>query len=329
LTSRNTVVIYNPFAGAFKHRQRKHWLDESVEVLRSLGDQVDVRPTTGAGTAKEIARQALEDGADLILAAGGDGTVNEVMNGMVFSKVPMGILPAGTANVLAMELGMGTRMVQITRNLANYIPESIAVGELRTQQQQEQQPPGDRRYFMLMAGIGLDADIVYKLDPNMKNSLGKIAYWLAGFSHLGRRLPEFTVVANGQNYRASFALASRVRNYGGDLEIARTISLLDDELELVLFSGESTFSYLKYMLGVALGRLNGMRGVTIVRTTALSCSSPPDSRVNIQVDGEFAGRLPFQIDLVPHALTLLVPPDFRTRRPLSVPEAAWTTSPTR
>jgi diacylglycerol kinase (ATP) len=175
----------------------------------------------------------------------------------------------------------------------------------------------------------LDADIVYKLDPALKNSLGKIAYWVAGFSQLGRRIPEFTVTVNGQNYRASFVLASRVRNYGGDLEIARTISLLDDDLELVLFSGESSFGYLKYMLGVALGRLNGMRGVTILRASSLCSSSPADSRVDIQVDGEHAGRLPFEIDLVPRALTLLVPPDFRSRRPLSVPEAAWTTSPTR
>jgi diacylglycerol kinase (ATP) len=323
LTSGNTVVIYNPFAGAFRHRQRKHWLNESVEVLRAQGGNVEVRPTTGARTAPQIARQAIEDGATLILAAGGDGTVNEVMNGIVFSDVPMGILPAGTANVLAVELGMGTRMVQVANNLSTYIPERIAIGKLQMGRQ------SDPRYFMLMAGIGLDADIVYKLDPAMKNSLGKIAYWVAGFSQLGRRIPEFNVTVNGQSYRASFALASRVRNYGGDLEIARSISLLDDDLELVLFSGESSFGYLKYMLGVAFGRLSGMRGVTVVRATSLSCSSITDSRVYLQVDGEHAGRLPFEIELVPRALTLLVPPDFRTRRPLSVPQAAWTTSPTR
>jgi diacylglycerol kinase (ATP) len=323
LTSPRTVIIYNPVAGAFKRRQRQHWLDESVTVLRSHGNDVDVRPTTGPATAAQMARQAIEDGAELILAAGGDGTVNEVMNGMVFSSVPLGILPAGTANVLAVEMGMGTRMVRIARQLHSYIPERIAVGELRIGSKQ------DSRYFLLMAGIGLDADIVYKLNPALKNSLGKYAYWVAGFSQLGRRIPEFTVEVNGNVSRASFALASRVRNYGGDLEIAPSVSLLDDDLELVLFSGESSFSYLRYMLGVVLGRLDGMRGVTILRTTSMRCSSPEDPRIYIQVDGEHAGQLPFEIKLVPQAITLLVPPDFRTRRPLSVPEHAWTTSPTR
>jgi diacylglycerol kinase family enzyme len=181
---------------------------------------------------------------------------------------------------------------------------------------------------MLMAGIGLDADIVYKLDPALKNFFGKLAYWLAGFSQLGRRLPEFTVVVDGVGHRASFALASRVRNYGGDLEIARSISLLDEDLELVLFSGQSSFGYLKYMLGVTLRRLKGMSGVTILRATNLRCTSSEEG-VYVHVDGEHAGRLPFEISLVPQALTLLVPPDFRTRRPVSAPEAAWTTSHTR
>ena len=323
MTSRNTVIIYNPSAGAFKQRRRKHWLDQSVDVLRSHGGQVEVRPTTGPGAAVDMARQSIKDGADLILAAGGDGTVNEVINGMVFSKVPLGILPAGTANVLAMELGMGTRMVRTAQELPTYVAERIAVGEFRVG------PQAGPRYFALMAGIGLDAHIVYKLNPGMKSSIGKLAYWVAGFSQLGRRLPEFTVTVNGVSYRASFALASRVRNYGGDLEIAPSVSLLDETLELVLFSGENSFGYLKYMLGVALGRLQGMRGVTILRTTSVRCTAPDDSRVYVQVDGEHAGQLPFEIDVIPQALTLLVPPDFHIRRPLSLPEAAWTTSPTR
>ena len=108
---------------------------------------------------------------------------------------------------------------------------------------------------------------------------------------------------------ASFALASRVRNYGGDLEIAPTISLLDDEFELVLFEGASSFTFLKYMLGVVVQRHQRMRGVTILRTRKAVFSAPSTGRIHLQVDGEYAGLAPGTVEIVPNALTLLVPPD--------------------
>ncbi len=127
-----------------------------------------------------------------------------------------------------------------------------------------------------MAGAGLDADIVYHLNSRMKEAFGKVAYWIGGFSKLGRRIPEFTVEADGREFRASFALLSRVRNYGGDLEIAPTISLLDDEFEMVLFEGESSLGFLKYMLGVVAHQQQSMRGITILRTrqAAFSVAGP-------------------------------------------------------
>jgi diacylglycerol kinase (ATP) len=127
----------------------------------------------------------------------------------------------------------------------------------------------------------------------------------------------------------SFALVSRVRNYGGDLTIAPTISLLDPEFELVLFEGTNSFRYLKYMLGVMTRRLEGMRGITILRTRAVSLRCPEDRRIYVQLDGEYAGRLPADIEAVPDALTLLVPPAFRGRDRASARQPAWTTSPTR
>ena len=185
-----------------------------------------------------------------------------------------------------------------------------------------------------MAGAGLDADIVYNLNPRMKEAVGKVAYWIGGFSKVGRRIPEFTVQADGREYRASFALLSRVRNYGGDLEIAPTISLLDDEFEMVLFEGESSLGFLKYMLAVVVHQQQTMRGITILRTRQAVFSAPRRIRkIHLQVDGEYAGLAPARVEIVPNALTLLVPPGFRARRPASVPasvdDAAWTTSPTR
>lgn len=280
-------------------------------------------PTTGPGAAAHIAREAVDRGADLILAAGGDGTINEIVNGMAGSNVPLGILPAGTANVLANELGIATTMERAAKSLLQCVPERVSLGLLST-------ALGDApRYFLLMAGAGLDAEIVYHLNGGLKDALGKVAYWVAGLSRFGRRLPEFTVETETGAYRASFALVSRVRNYGGDLEIAPSISLLDDEFEVVLFEGSSTLPYMKYFLGVLARRIQGMRGVSIFRTRKLLFTGAEQGKVYVQVDGESAGVIPASVELASGALTLLVPPGFRARRPARVEDAAWTTSPTR
>ena len=284
---------------------------------------VDSIATTGPGHAGDIARQEVERGADLILVAGGDGTVNEVVNGMAFSEVPLGVLPAGTANVLCCELGVGRSMERAALALADAVPERIALGSIISRGRGH----GDesQRYFLLMAGAGLDADIVFHLNARLKEMLGKAAYWVGGFSKLGRRIPAFTVEAEGRTFRASFALLSRVRNYGGDLEIAPTISLLDDEFEMVLFEGESSLGFLKYMLGVAAHRQRSLRGITILRTRQAALSAAESGGpIHLQVDGEYVGVAPARIEIVPGALTLLTPPSFRSRRPARVEDAAWT-----
>jgi YegS/Rv2252/BmrU family lipid kinase len=259
----------------------------------------------------------------LILAAGGDGTINEVVSGMAHSSVPLGILPAGTANVLANELAIGNTMEGAARSLDQCVPQRIALGLLST--------PGGKapRHFLLMAGAGLDAEIVHDINLKLKDALGKIAYWVGGFSKVGSRLAEFTVKTESREFLVSFALASRVRNYGGDLEIAPTITLLDDEFELVLFEGASSFTFLKYMLGVVVRKHQTMRGVTILRTRQAVFGAPAGSTIHLQVDGEYAGLAPGTVEIVPNALTLLVPPGFSIRRPASIDDTAWTTSPTR
>jgi diacylglycerol kinase (ATP) len=293
---------------------------------------VDSIATSGPGHAGEIARCAVDRGADLILVAGGDGTINEAVNGMVHSPVPLGILPAGTANVLANELGIGTTMERAAATLAESVPARVALGLLAGGTLSDGTPSNGNqahRYFLLMAGAGLDADIVYNLKPRTKELLGKAAYWVGGFSKLGSRIPEFTIHAEGREYRAGFALASRVRNYGGDLEIAPTISLLDDEFELVLFEGDSSAGFLKYMLAIVARQQRVTRGITIVRTRRAVFSAPGRAKIHVQVDGEYAGLAPACVEIVPNALTLLVPSGFNARRPASVEDAAWTTSPTR
>jgi YegS/Rv2252/BmrU family lipid kinase len=255
--------------------------------------------------AAALARECIEKGADVILAAGGDGTVNEIANGMVGLETPLAILPGGTANVLAVELGIGTDMPRAARNLARLLPVRIGVGLMENEAEQ--------RHFVLMAGAGLDAVVIYNIDAKLKASFGKVAYWVAGFGRLGKPMPEFDVRIEGHTHRCSFALVSRVRNYGGDLWIARNASLLSDKFDIVLFEGAHSLPYMKYLLGVLTGRLANMRGVRLLRADSVELACASDPRIYVQVDGEFAGRLPTRLSLVPDSVTLLMPEEFHRK----------------
>jgi YegS/Rv2252/BmrU family lipid kinase len=304
-TYRNAFLIYNPFAGKLRGK-RHHLLQRTIDAMTNRGHGVTAIPTTGPNTAAEIARDSIGRGADLILAAGGDGTINEVLNGMVHSDVPLAVLPAGTANVLAVELGLGKNMHRAAERLDGFVSKRISLGLIENDF-------GLSRHFALMAGAGLDALIVYNISARLKASIGKAAYWIGGFGHVGKPLTEFNVRVEGRTVKCSFALASRVRNYGGDLSIARNASLLGDDFELVLFEGPHSLAYLKYFTGVLLGRLNNMKGVTLVRTRELELSYTEDPGVYVQIDGEHAGRLPVRLRIVPKSLNLLVPSEFVNR----------------
>jgi len=279
-------------------------VERATRILEKHGHTVTVAPTTGPGTAGEIARQHIARGAALIVAAGGDGTINEVVEGMVHGRVPLAILPAGTANVLAMEMKLGSSLERVAERLEECRPQRIPVGRLICD--------GGRvdRHFMLMAGIGLDAHIVYHVNAGLKARAGKLAYWLAGWSLLGKRLGQFTVEAGGKRCQCSFALVSKVRNYGGDFEIARSVTLMDDEFELVLLEGRNTLRYVKYFAGMVLNNLASMNGATVLRADRIRVTGPTDARIFVQIDGEFAGHLPAEIRIVPDALTLLIPPAY-------------------
>ena len=273
-------------------------------MLREAGHDLTIVPTEGPRTATAMAREFAARGVDLILAGGGDGTINEVAEGLIHTEVPLGILPAGTANVLATELKLGSSMQRAAQRLDQCQPRRVSVGHLSCD--------ADRvsRHFLLMAGIGLDAHIVYRVSAPLKSAAGKLAYWVAGWALLGRRLAEFQVEIAGERRTCSFALVSKVRNYGGDFEIAREVSLVDDQFEVVLFEGKSTFPYVGHFFALARNRLSGRKGVTVLRERCLKLSAAADPRVYVQVDGELAGHLPAQVRIVPDALTLLVPPDY-------------------
>ena len=268
--------------------------------MKKIGIEPRLLPTDAAGHAGELAREAIAQDADLILVLGGDGTINETANGMIHSRVPLGILPGGTANVLANELALGNRLERAVAGLGQCVERRIAVGKLTGRD-------GEIRHFLMMGGAGLDASIVTKVNPKLKASYGKLAYWIAGFGQFFQSVDQFEAAVNGEKRQCGFVLASRVRNYGGDLEIASGASLLSEDFEVVLFKGSNPLRYAAYMMVVALKKVQSLPGVTTVRAKRVDFSGT----AHLQIDGEYGGLLPASFEMVPDALTLLTPGDYR------------------
>jgi diacylglycerol kinase (ATP) len=302
--SKRASIIYNPVArGLSRHR---HLLQRTIAALGKQGIEARLVPTEAPGTAGWQARREIESGADLVLAAGGDGTINEVASGMLHTGVPMAILPGGTANVLAREIRLPIHLERVAKLVSGFRPYPVSVGRLSMQ-------GAESRAFLCMAGVGLDAEIVSRVNLDLKLRTGKLAYYLSGFSNFFEPLREFDVVVDGQPHRASFGLISRVRNYGGDLEIAHRASLLRDDFEVVLFRGTERVRYLPYLLGVALRQVHRMEGCTVVHGRHIECVAPAGDHVFAQVDGELVGELPVSVDMMPGALTMLLPPEYVER----------------
>jgi diacylglycerol kinase (ATP) len=252
-----------------------------------------------------LAAQAADDGCQCILAAGGDGTINEAINGIARHSgcpdhIVFGVLPGGTANVFANEVGFRSRPDYAARQILEAEPAPVALGLF-------QEPGRESRYFLLMAGIGLDARIVYELDAGLKNRIGKLAYWHGGYRQFGRPVPRFSVSVNEAEYRASFVLVTRVRNYGGDFEIARRIRLTDSDFEVVIFTNNRWQDYLRFFASVVLKRLDRTPGVHVTRATELGFTAPEDQRIYVQTDGESVGNLPASISIVPDSVRILLP----------------------
>ena len=234
-----------------------------------------------------------------MIVLGGDGTINEVANGVIGSEVPLAVLPGGTANCLGIETGMGTNPVKAASKLKDCVPRRIAAGRVTC--------GGVDRYFLSMVGVGLDARIVFDVDPRIKKVAGKFAYWVAGFKQLVKPLSGFEASVDGEAHSCGFALASRLRNYGGDLEIATSASLLSDRFETLFFEGTNPLLYVGYMLGIVTRQHKKLPGVGVRPARVIDFKATSGRIVFVQADGELIGELPARVEICENALTLLTP----------------------
>ncbi len=309
---KHALLIYNTASGR-RRGERLAEVEAASVVLKEAGIHAELAPTTGRGSATVLARQAVKDNRQLVIVCGGDGTLNEVVNGLAGSQVPMALLPAGTANILAKELGIPWDIVAAAGMIAGGELQRIALGLVTSDG--DSTTPGWSRYFLSVGGAGPDGAMVHALESLAGSKSGILDYWLEGVRQLFRyRFPEMRITSGARDLMATLIVVGRTQNYGGPFCITTEANLLEDCFEIVAYSTRNRLSYLACLPALWLGRLRQMPDIHHWKTTEVLCEPAGSEDVFAQVDGEPMGKLPLRFTIVSDALTLLVPSGIETAR---------------
>jgi YegS/Rv2252/BmrU family lipid kinase len=315
------ALIFNPNSGS-RRAHRAAILDAAAEMLRASGHTATLIPTRSAGSAGEQAIDAITAGHDTIFACGGDGTIHDVLQGMMHSaatrRATLGLLPLGTGNVLANDLGLRRAPIPSLKQQLSWTPRQIALGKVEYNKNGETRS----RHFITTVGIGADAEMLYRVTTKMKGRLGLLAYLYEG-SKLGLSygFPPFAAEYlddAGRRHRTQISqvMAVRISDFGNFLRrFAPGASLLRDDMQLVLFKTRRVVDYFSYMTSALTNRHWRVSGVELVHSKELEClplTSEKDNflqkQIAVEADGEVLGRLPARITVVPKALNLLMRP---------------------
>ncbi len=292
-------VIFNPSARGNKARRFRRWLD-------GVAAECELRPTAGPNDARRIAAAAVREKFDLIVAAGGDGTVNEVLNGLGdvpdgFARARFGVLPLGTVNVFARELNLPLRheaawkILKGGRELGIDLPvvEFAAQGKV------------ERRYFAQLAGAGLDARAIELVSWRLKKKVGPLAYGFAGFQALAERQPKIIVRADGRDISGELVLIGNGKFYGGAVPVFPAADLQNGRLEACVFPRVNLWRLLRCAPGLLVTRKLPEQLVRRISAARLELSS--DEPVAFELDGEWVGNLPAAFFIGPKKLRVVVP----------------------
>jgi diacylglycerol kinase (ATP) len=306
--NKDALLIYNPTSGRNRHR-RVAQIEQAVKNLCEAGVDAQLAPTTGPGTATEIARKAVADKRGMVIACGGDGTINEVVNGLAKSDVPMALLPAGTANIMAKELGIPWDIPQAAHLIADGTIRRIALGvAVPMNGNSSDVLPKSGRYFLSVAGAGPDGAIVNGVDGELKKKTGEFAYWVEGFKQLVTYgFPQMKVRSGQSEHCATIIVVGRTVHYGGPFKITTGANLYEDSFEFLINSRRSRLAYLACLPALWLGKLREMQGIAAEKATQIICEPANGQRVYAQVDGEPVGHLPLSFQIVPDALSIVTP----------------------
>ena len=294
---RRMTVVFNPTAGG----RRRARLDQTLKLLRDSGCEVDVQATAARGDAETIARAFGGPRAqDLLVIAGGDGTINEAVNGLLAggggAASLLALVPLGTANVLANEIGLTVAPAAVARAIARGAAVRAYVGV------------ANGRCFTAMAGAGFDAHVVANVSLRLKRLLGKWAYVLESLRQLWRfTFPRYRVTVDGQSYDAASVIVAKGHYYGGRYVCAPDARLDQPEFHVCLFERGGRWNAIRYALALMLGRLPRLADFRILRGRAVTIDGPAGDP--LQGDGDIIAHLPVRIEIAPQPLRLVVPPE--------------------
>jgi len=312
---RKAALLYNPDSGGSRRRQRE--LQAALAILKAGGVESELFPTDSREHADEEIRRAIAAGCDTIFACGGDGTIHNIAQVLANTPVALAVLPMGTANALARDLGLPSGVPAAAKAALQGETRRIALGSITCD---DMNGISKTRYFVITAGIGVDAHLFYKLHSGTKQRLGMAAYYAKAWSmwfnyHMTRFRVEYFESGSDTAKSADVTelLAVRIRNFGGVVrELAPGASLDRNDIRLVFARTASRAAYLAYVTRGLLGANWKIPGVELAYSTKASCSSLSSGesaprRIYVEADGELIGRLPAEISVVPDALTLLAP----------------------
>jgi diacylglycerol kinase (ATP) len=285
----DTIVILNPTAGSPEHV--RSW----QERTESLAGDCPVRVTSHSGEAEALARRAVEEGFARIVAAGGDGTVSQVANGLAGSNAILGVLPMGSVNVFAMELGLPLHNLQRCWDI-------IEDTNLRL----VDMPSANNKYFVQLAGVGLDAQVVKETSLAFKRSFGPLSYLISAAQIAARQPPKLFIESEHTSLEeGSFVLVGNGRLYGGPFPFFKQAVINDGLFDVVVFKRLGYLEIIKYLQDVVFSSDIKVPEIEYFQTRQLHITSEQD--VPLELDGELAGNCPVDFRIRKRALRVLAP----------------------
>jgi diacylglycerol kinase (ATP) len=290
-SSDRILLIVNPAAG---RRRTEYVPDRLLSILRSYCSDIELFCTAKRGDAETASRQAVQNGIRRIVVAGGDGSINEVVTGLLGSQIQLGIIPYGTTNVLAYELGLPEDTKSACRLAAQGQPRSIDVGI------------ANGHPFILAAGVGFDAELIKNVSQSLKRRVGKAAYWTAGLRQLLRAQPQdYNLTIDGEESSHSLyaALICNTSHYAGRYRLSPDASIDDGLLDLYLIHNHGRLALVYSLLSVWRGQAQLCPHIQRISVKNVECKTA--FPIAVELDGDYFCTTPLSISIAENALQVI------------------------